>query len=404
MNTKETFETLVKKQQEAINQWTNTSKTILEDSIQALSTPFKAGAELLKENAEATKGIFEKLNPKDLTENLQNAPKFFQNWLAVQQEYNQKWQDLFQSYNGNAIEKFQANNKTFSDSFKETIASWETMMKDAKNAFTGDFKNPFTDSMKDNAFLSHFYKAYEDMQAHWKKILEEGVMKGMFTKENFNSFFPNDSFNKIVDSLMGLNSIENLKKSTEAFDKFYETYFTKFEAMQKEAQASMHKMNEQVESTTKNTILEPIGKMYADFITQFEQSKPIIGDFDLKSDVKAMSEKYFNGRKTFLEYIEKNMNFQNKVYGKAKESMTETMENFWTLYQTEGKAPNYEAFMNSWLKITQVRIAEILNSDELKQLKEELTVSKEKVTTMMKDMVAEFNETIEPKTTEKKKK
>ena len=60
MNTKETFETLVKKQQEAINQWTNTSKTILEDSIQALSTPFKAGAELLKENAEATKGIFEK--------------------------------------------------------------------------------------------------------------------------------------------------------------------------------------------------------------------------------------------------------------------------------------------------------------------------------------------------------
>ena len=123
MNTKETFETLVKKQQEAINQWTNTSKTILEDSIQALSTPFKAGAELLKENAEATKGIFEKLNPKDLTENLQNAPKFFQNWLAVQQEYNQKWQDLFQSYNGNAIEKFQANNKTFSDSFKETIAS-----------------------------------------------------------------------------------------------------------------------------------------------------------------------------------------------------------------------------------------------------------------------------------------
>lgn len=75
--------------------------------------------------------------------------------------------------------------------------------------------------------------------------------------------------------------------------------------MQKEAQANMHKMNEQVESTTKNTILEPIGKMYADFITQFEQSKPIIGDFDLKSDVKAMSEKYFNGRKTFLEYIEK---------------------------------------------------------------------------------------------------
>lgn len=45
--------------------------------------------------------------------------------------------------------------------------------------------------------------------------------------------------------------------------------------------------------------------MYADFIAQFEQSKPIIGDFDLKSDVKAMSEKYFNGRKTFLEYIEK---------------------------------------------------------------------------------------------------
>lgn len=56
--------------------------------------------------------------------------------------------------------------------------------------------------------------------------------------------------------------------------------------------------------------------------------------------------------------------------------------------------------MNSWLKITQVRIAEILNSDGLKQLKE-LTVSKEKVTTMMKDMVAEFNKTIEPKTAEK---
>jgi hypothetical protein len=44
------------------------------------------------------------------------------------------------------------------------------------------------------------------------------------------------------------------------------------------------------------------------------------------------------------------------------------------------------------------------DADELKQLKEELSVSKEKVTTMMKDMVAEFNETIEPKTAEKKKK
>ncbi|MEO6189086.1 MAG: hypothetical protein ABIO44_00705, partial [Saprospiraceae bacterium] len=160
MDTKETFENLIKKQQEAINQWTNTSKTILEESIQSLSTPFKASVDLLKENAEATKTAFEKMNPKDLTDSLQNAPKFFQNWLSMQQEYNQKWKDLFQSYNGNTIERFQGNNKTFSDSFKTTISSWETMMNDAKNAFSGDIKNPFTESLKDNAFLSHFFNAY----------------------------------------------------------------------------------------------------------------------------------------------------------------------------------------------------------------------------------------------------
>ncbi|MFZ1255411.1 MAG: hypothetical protein WAR77_03620 [Saprospiraceae bacterium] len=398
MNPTETFETLVKKQQEAISQWTNNSKTILEDSIQAMTTPFKASVELLNENAKANQNIFSQVNPKDMTENMQNAPKFFQNWLSMQQEYAQKWQDLFQSNNGTAFEKFQANNKTFSESFKQTIASWEAMINDAKKAFTGDFKNPFAAVAGDNAFLSHFFKAYEDMQIHWKKILEDGVMKGMFTKEQFHSFFPNDSFNKIVDSLMGLNSIENLKKSTEAFDSFYETYFEKLESIQKDAQNAVSNLNGQVETNTKNTILEPIGKLYADFLKQFDQSKPIIGDFNLKADVKAMSEKYFNGRKTFLDYIEKNMSFQNKVYGKAKDSMTETMENFWTLYQTEGKAPNYEAFMNSWLKITQVRISEILNSEELKQLQKDLTASKDNVITMMNDMVKEYTQAMQAKT------
>ena len=82
----------------------------------------------------------------------------------------------------------------------------------------------------------------------------------------------------------------------------------------------------------------------------------------------------------------------------AKDSMTETMENFWTLYQTEGKAPNYEAFMNSWLKITQVRISEILNSEELKQLQKDLTASKDNVITMMNDMVKEYTQAMQAKT------
>lgn len=402
MNTTETLETMVKKQKEVIENWTNNSKTIFEDSIHSMTTPFKAGAELLKENAQAYNGVINKMISKDMTENMQNVPNFFQNWLTIQQEYTQKWQDLIQSYSGNAMEKFQANNKTFSDSFKATISAWENMMREAKNAFTGDFKNSFSEMTGSNAFLSHFFKAYEDMQMHWKKILEEGIMKGMVTKENFHSFFPSDSFNKIVDSLMGLNTIDNLKKSTETFDHFYETYFTQMESRQKEAQKAVKSMNEQIVSGTKNTVLEPIGKMYSDFMNQFEQSKTVIGDFDLKEDVKAISEKYFKGRKTFLDYVEKNINFQNKVYAKAKESMTETMENFWTLYQTEGKAPNYEAFMNSWLKITQVRVSEILNSEELKQLKEELTISKEKVTNMMNEMMHEFNAMFQPKAADKK--
>lgn len=61
-------------------------------------------------------------------------------------------------------------------------------------------------------FLKPLLQSLRGYARTLEKILEEGVMKGMFTKENFNSFFPNDSFNKIVDSLMGLNSIENLKK------------------------------------------------------------------------------------------------------------------------------------------------------------------------------------------------
>lgn len=403
----ETLETVIKKQQDIIEGLTNTSKGLFETSFNNLLTPFKKGSELWQEGLNAQKQLFEEgLQNKDAVEGLKKSPEYFQKWLGLQNEYTQKWLDLYQDASGVQAGLGKENLVKFSDSFKEAYTNWEAMMKDTYGKLNSDWKANLEKSAAEFPALASFMKSYETMAEHWKPILENGIIKGMLTKENFDKIFPEADFTKVVDSLMGLNSIENLKQATESFDKFYEAYFAKLQEVGQTTQKNIEGIAVQVEETYKGTAAEPLYKLYHDFSNSFADLKPAFGNFDVEGQTKKVSENFLKARKTYLDYLQTNFDFQQKVYGKAKEGMSETVEKFWEVYQKEGSTPSYDEFVASWLKISQEKISGILSSEELSAWKNELTSTRENVLKITDEMMAEYAKlaNVAPAKTAKKKK
>jgi hypothetical protein len=140
----------------------------------------------------------------------------------------------------------------------------------------------------------------------------------------------------------------------------------------------------------KGSTLEPLYDMYAELMGSLSDVKPTVGNFDYEARTKKMNENALKVRELYLGYLEKSLNFNNKVYALAKAGLTDTMELFWELNQKEGITPSYDEFMTGWLRIIKANMSEILQSDELTALKKDLTESSAKVQKMASDMMADL--------------
>jgi hypothetical protein len=387
------FETLAKTQKEVLESLANTAKETLETSYNALSAPVKQTTDLVAESLKAQQALInESLQIKDASEAISKSPEFFQKWLALQNEFVQKWINLYEEGTGTQLNLNKENAAKFSTSFKQAYTEWEALIAKAyKSVSEGGLE--LDERVKELPGMANFIKVYESLHEYWKPILEKGVMKGMISRENFDKVFPQENFTKIFDSLVGLNSVENLQKTTETFQKFFDSYIEKVNEVSQNAKKTSETYFKNVGDMYKGTPAEPLYTIYADFLGSLTDVKPVFGKFDLEAQSKKVNENILKGRQLYISYLEKNLNFQQKVYGISKKALTDNIEKFWELYQKEGKTPAYDEFVASWLKSTQENFSEILNSGELTSLKTELKSTGEQLQKVAEEMLGDLTKT-----------
>lgn len=392
MKTPETFKEMLEKQQAILDSWTNTSKSFAEDNYNAISAPLKKTSEMLLESMKAQQAFLDGVSlSKDPAENVKKTASYFQNWLAMQGEFTEKWLDLYKDFSGNQLIGLQKEQGAkFSSAFKKAYEDWAELMKESYTKLNSDIKEDFDGSLKNLPTLSNFIKAYDDLNNYWKGLLENGIIKGYFTKEEFQKYFPDDAFVRVIDSLVGLQSVESLKKNIEAYDEFFNSYISKLQETQTQTEEVAKNLFEQMEATYKGTAYESLYKMYSDLKNQLVDGSSLVNKADVQEQTKKLTESYLENRKLYLDYAQKVSNFQQKIYAKSKTGLAETLESFWTVYQMKGKTPNYDEFVAQWLKQTQSYISDILNSAELSNLKTELETSTTHIAGAVDKMMQEY--------------
>lgn len=390
-NTTTPFESFTKTQQDMLNSWVGASREILEESYKGFAETTKASSEMVLESLRSQQGLWQDaFTNTDPAEALRKSPELFQKWLGLQTEFIQKWVNFYEEETGKKFGMGQENGAKFSTSFKEAYTEWEKLLTDAYKTLSGSGLPELDERIKDLPGMSSFMDAYESIFEYWKPLLEKGIMKGTITRENFDKVFPVEAFTKNIDAMMGLNSLENIHKSAEMFDKFLTSYQEQIKNLQASSSKVPDQYTDALAGTYKGTQLEPLYDIYAEFMGSFGELKPTIGNFDYEGRTKKLNEASLKARELYMAYLEKSINFNNKVYASAKAGMTDTMELFWELYQKEGVQPSYDEFLTGWLRITKTNMSEILKSAELTALKKDLSEASAKIQKMTSDLMADL--------------
>ncbi|MGB0526002.1 MAG: hypothetical protein ACPGJS_23680 [Flammeovirgaceae bacterium] len=167
-------------------------------------------------------------NPKEMQ---QQAPKHFQQWLDIQNDFAQQWMKKQEELMKSPFPKTQqAQFHQMAENWQESYQQWEKMMVHNLKQIQIHLEDKMPKEMI--ASLRSFGKTYTHLFEHWDSL--QKLMKATEqTDQLLKTWMKNMRYTELIDTMMGFHSTDQLTQMMQGFHKNMTHYFHSVEALQK---------------------------------------------------------------------------------------------------------------------------------------------------------------------------
>jgi len=354
--------------------WEETTQKIL-DTTFGQETVSGKGAHIFVDMLKQQKALLDELTSQPSVKDVwESSPEMFKKWLDSQKEFGEQWATLYKEQSGKYLELAPKQVQEYSEQFQKTYEEWESWVKDTASVVKDRFEK------KPDLGLPTFAKAYDGLQNAWGSI-REAIETGIYSKETINKWMPLQGYEKIVDAIIGLQTVDNLKQSSESVDKMFSAMVT---GMQQDARSLYGASRDGVQVNLVSLI-----NFSAEVTQRMQQTSMPFVNMVAQDKAEAWAEKMNTARDHYRNYMEKTLNLQLRVYDAAKDGLLDTIERNWKNYQTEGDLPKFDQFASQWIREVEDQVSNVLKSDEYQAIQEELKTSEKLVKENLDEILEE---------------
>ena len=378
-NSKELFETIIEKQQNAMNSFVETANKFQE--AMKSENPMEKSTEVYKtwwENQMATfKNMSTENNPENkVNETMDKTEEFFKNMYNAQLDAFKKASD-FNLGMYNTINSFGKTTTETNQNFLDLNSTWNTLFESwnkTLNSTMGSLnsmmpgsthKELFQNAMNTNALyfkLQEFYKPF--FQAFQTKDFSYEGMKNIFdpsnykkvTEELFSTFFPTTNLNTLMESnaKMVKDFFANNTTVNNDFQEYWKLFADKFPNM---ISGDFAKFTETFKgfNTSLTETFSPLMKL----VTPSKEKENI--ELAMINFDKAAT------------YQIKLNNLQNHLYKTGQKVSNDMFAHMTEKMKEASTATSFQPFFNEWVNINEKHYTELFSTEEFSKLKADLT-------------------------------
>ncbi len=368
---------LLKDAQSKIADTFNETTSKLVDKALGETTPVGKANDIIVEMLKEQKEIFDELlGQKDVKTAVESSPELLKKWVEAQTLFGRKWVELYHDESNKYLEGAPKQLKEYNDKFLDTYNNWEKWVNESIVPKEGEEPSKIN--------LDRFTKAYDSLKEYWDKVLNS-IKDGIYSKEEFRRLMPVETYEKITENIMGLQTFDNFQKNSEEISDSFKAYIDRMRA---EMEASTDKaVRTSLENVGKGT--ENLVNFSIDLANKMQETYNPFVKFVTRGNEEKVLEQLEEAREAFHTYNEKATKLQIRVYEASKDGMIHTVDNFWKTYQTEGVLPKFDDFASKWMDEVKEQVKTVVDSKEYKALEADFKAAEEKVKENMKKVVEE---------------
>lgn len=374
---KQSYFDLLKDAQSKIADTFNETTSKLVDKALGEETAAGKANDIIVDMLKEQKEIFDELvGQKDVKEAIESSPELLRKWVEAQTLFGRKWVELYHDQSAKYLAGAPQQLREYNDKFLETYTNWEKWVHESITPKEGEEGKSVN--------LERFTKAYDTLQEYWDKVLGS-IKDGIYSKEEFRRLMPLETYEKVTENIMGLQTFDNFKKNQQEINDSFKAYIDRMrdqlgENTDKAIRASLEGVGRGTENIVNFSI---------DLANRMQETYTPFVKFVTRGNEEVVVEQLEEAREAFHTYNEKATNLQLRVYEASKDGMISTVDTFWKSYQTEGVLPKFDEFASKWMEAVKGQVKTVLDSDEYKALEADFKEAEEKVKENMKKVVDE---------------
>ncbi|MCB0564040.1 MAG: hypothetical protein KDD01_06655 [Phaeodactylibacter sp.] len=372
------FDTIIEGQKKAMEFWSNLSEQMTKAFTPETNGKSKStddAQDLFTEWYKKQQDFFEQAVKvgQDPQKALEKAPEQMRQWMEMQTEYAQKWAKFYQDNAEKMGLKLPEYQGAFNPSgfFQDGMKSWKEWMNKGNKWMSEQVYDKMPYSMRPH--FTNFVESYDYMHRYWEPM-QRLIQNGMYTKEMIDKYFSPDSYQKVVNQMMGFRPVGNTSELIENVNKWFETYlsYTKNEAGDWSSISDnwKEKMREYMDKGNM-----PFFEMATDFNNRMrDQLAPyynIMAQGRQTEVAKMMRDIQF----AYIAFILKSAELQSMVYEAGQFSMPDTIRDFYKKYKDSKEMPEYQDFFQHYVNTLEDTLLKVLHSEEYSKLQSEVAAA-----------------------------
>ena len=314
--------------------------------------------------------IQESMGYKDPKEFMEKAPQQFNKYLELQNDFVAKFFRQYQEMLENSGFKSMMGDVKMPEMLADSFTRFNKMVIEANNNMQAGVKSM---NMPNNMMgmnmvpqMKNFMDAYNQMYSFWEPM-QRFIQNGVSQPEAINAFFSQESFRKVMDSMMGFNPTEGVQKMLESNNKLFSEFVERFQNM---TQQGGDMTSELMESMRKIPMMDMSNmmNMSMNMYKRLQQSfSPFTMVFSQGKEGKAIS-MLRDAQYDYASFLIKSAELQQKFYESGQKALPKVIKSMNEKFMEEKKMPTYEEFFNHFVDILENDMTEVLKSDEYAKL------------------------------------
>jgi predicted flap endonuclease-1-like 5' DNA nuclease len=232
---------------------------------------------------------------------------------------------------------------------------------------------------------TNFLEAYNYMAKFWEPI-NQFIRNGVTNEETLKKFFSKDSYQNIVNQIMGFRTIGNTSELIETVNSWFEKVleFTRGEW------EDFDSINQRWKEQTKDI-----------FQTDQFSGFKVASNFNnrLRDQLIPFYNVMAQGRETeiakylrdlqfaYISFILKSTELQSQVYEAGQFALPDTIKKYSQEFKEQQKVPNYDDFFKKYVNELENQILKVLHSDEYSKLQSEVSATGTNMQSMSQKMM-----------------